>query len=589
MILTKRAVFWPRASACALLALTAVVAWAEPGQTPVSDLRVLIDVSGSMKHNDPGNLRAPALRLLTGLLPAGSQAGVWMFAGDVRMEVPYGSVGAQWKTQAREASGRIHSRGLFTDIERALREATFDWSGADPGRRRSLILLTDGMVDVSRGDESDRQSRSRIVQELLPRLRQAGAAVHTIALSGHADHRLLRRLAQNTDGWYERVDEAEQLNRVFLRLFEQSAPVDAVPLQDNRFQIDNSIRDMTVVVFRDAGEGATRILGPGGEAYTQERHPPQVAWHAEAGYDMVTVEAPPAGEWSIDGARDPDNRVLVVTNLKLEVARLPNHVVSDRAVDVTAHLSRDGEVLDDADFLRLTSFALRRVSPDGDEVSMALRDDGAGADASAGDGRFSARVQPGLAPGAYELIVQAQAKTFRREQRHLLRVHAAPATASVEAAQGGAYRLEVQADAELVQPDTVELNVRVGDTEIAAARVGDGRPVWQALIPQEHGGVEVTVHLQGKGPDGTPVSATLHRQLPGPAPVPSEEPAPPAEQVDWLRVTLTVSLVNLAVIGLLVGGYYGWRWWRGRPARGATEAPAEAEEAEEAEEAGPHG
>ena len=33
-----------------------------------SDVRVLIDVSGSMKKNDPKNLRSPALRLLVGLL-----------------------------------------------------------------------------------------------------------------------------------------------------------------------------------------------------------------------------------------------------------------------------------------------------------------------------------------------------------------------------------------------------------------------------------------------------------------------------------------------------------------------------------------
>ena len=36
-------------------------------EEPVSDVRILIDVSGSMKKNDPNNLRAPALRLVIGL------------------------------------------------------------------------------------------------------------------------------------------------------------------------------------------------------------------------------------------------------------------------------------------------------------------------------------------------------------------------------------------------------------------------------------------------------------------------------------------------------------------------------------------
>ena len=41
-----------------------------------TDIRVLIDISGSMKQTDPNNLRAPALKILTGLIPAGVQAGV---------------------------------------------------------------------------------------------------------------------------------------------------------------------------------------------------------------------------------------------------------------------------------------------------------------------------------------------------------------------------------------------------------------------------------------------------------------------------------------------------------------------------------
>ncbi|RLA17269.1 MAG: hypothetical protein DRQ56_09430, partial [Gammaproteobacteria bacterium] len=36
---------------------------------PSVDVRVLIDVSGSMKQNDPRNLRIPALKLLVNLLP----------------------------------------------------------------------------------------------------------------------------------------------------------------------------------------------------------------------------------------------------------------------------------------------------------------------------------------------------------------------------------------------------------------------------------------------------------------------------------------------------------------------------------------
>ena len=50
------------------LHLTGVLA-DESGVVTHPDVRVVIDVSGSMKQNDPNDLRIPALNLLIGLLP----------------------------------------------------------------------------------------------------------------------------------------------------------------------------------------------------------------------------------------------------------------------------------------------------------------------------------------------------------------------------------------------------------------------------------------------------------------------------------------------------------------------------------------
>ena len=48
---------------------------AQQSQAP-ADVRVLIDVSGSMRENDPNNLRQSALQLLVNLLPANATGGV---------------------------------------------------------------------------------------------------------------------------------------------------------------------------------------------------------------------------------------------------------------------------------------------------------------------------------------------------------------------------------------------------------------------------------------------------------------------------------------------------------------------------------
>ncbi|RLW61431.1 MAG: hypothetical protein B6D70_09230, partial [gamma proteobacterium symbiont of Stewartia floridana] len=61
----------------ATLALAVISAPAAVAKTSAdkADARILIDVSGSMKKNDPKNLRRPALRLLVGLLSSETRAG----------------------------------------------------------------------------------------------------------------------------------------------------------------------------------------------------------------------------------------------------------------------------------------------------------------------------------------------------------------------------------------------------------------------------------------------------------------------------------------------------------------------------------
>src|SRR6187402_3821518 len=48
----------------------------KPQKNLPSDVRVLIDISGSMKQTDPQNLRKPAVDLIARLLPDKSRAGI---------------------------------------------------------------------------------------------------------------------------------------------------------------------------------------------------------------------------------------------------------------------------------------------------------------------------------------------------------------------------------------------------------------------------------------------------------------------------------------------------------------------------------
>ena len=91
-----------------------------------SDVRVLIDVSGSMKKTDPQNLRKPAVDLIVRLLPDKSRAGIWTFGNDVNMLMPHKPVDENWRKQAAPKANQINSVAMFTNIGKALDEVSFD-------------------------------------------------------------------------------------------------------------------------------------------------------------------------------------------------------------------------------------------------------------------------------------------------------------------------------------------------------------------------------------------------------------------------------------------------------------------------------
>ncbi len=312
-----------RAATLAALCCVLLAVLTNPLQAE-TELRLLIDVSGSMRENDPRNLRVPALRLVNELLPVGSEVGVWLFAERTEVLAPPGTVDDAWKRKIRARLGRIHSRGLLTDIEQAIQTATADWDApATDQVQRHLVLLTDGLVDVSKDPDESAASRERIASQQLARLQSLRVKVNVIALSDEVDSALMHLLSTQTGGWLETPRDAETLQRIFLHMLEQTAAPTTVPLTDNRFEIDEQVSEFTLLAFRAEG-GETRLIGPDDQRISVEQLPKDAAWRAEGGYDLVTLTRPKPGVWRLEGVEDPDNRVVVVTDLDIASAPLTN-------------------------------------------------------------------------------------------------------------------------------------------------------------------------------------------------------------------------------------------------------------------------
>ncbi|MCI0510517.1 uncharacterized protein (TIGR03503 family) [Chromohalobacter marismortui] len=445
--------------------------WAQDSvasRTP--DVRMIFDVSGSMKANDPGNLRASALQLAATLLPSRARGSVWTFGSQVRNPLPDGNVDAQWRRRARSLAPQLVDYQQFTDIEQALREA----SQADGGQRH-IILLTDGMVDLPGSGEAkrmrDQASREALIASLAPALASRGVVVHTIALSQNVDRELLERISRITGGLAAVAETPEALLRAFLDVLERIVPRDQLPIEKGGFDVDDEVEGFNALLFHDEDAPEISLVGPDGKRYTRDDHPDDMLWQSNPRYDVIRVPEPQVGKWRIEGPIGRDSRVSIESALQLRSDTLPPTLYLGFDIPLDAWLSREGEML--------TGAAL----PDGIQVRGELRglegDTRASTSLAAGDdGHFTGTLQAPERIGNARIVLNADSDAWTRERVQGVNI-VPPVTTTLND------------DASQVTLKAQHPRLNVGNTQISASLLGetldvasDGERTWQIALPK---------------------------------------------------------------------------------------------------------
>lgn len=180
------------------------------GGSPIKaiDVALVLDSSGSMQTNDPGDLRKEgARRLVQGLLEQDRAAVV---------DFDYSALLLQGLTSDKvalvNALQRIDSSG-GTDIGAGVTLGLTELERGEAGRGRIMVLLTDGMGAYSH-TLTDRAIASQV-------------AIYTIGLGRDVDVRLLREIAQRTGGKFFPVQTAAELPATFERIQDEAGIADS--------------------------------------------------------------------------------------------------------------------------------------------------------------------------------------------------------------------------------------------------------------------------------------------------------------------------------------------------------------------------
>ncbi|MBA6412093.1 VWA domain-containing protein [Parahaliea sp. F7430] len=394
-----------------LLCSSVALADAVVGRGLQPDLRLLIDISGSMKQSDPDNLRGPALELIVRLLPDGARAGVWVFGEEAEVLVPHGEVDAAWRDQARQAVAQIDNSGQRTNIPAALSAATYDIASMNPAYRSSVILLTDGKVDISSSPIRNAKAARALLMDTAPELGAIGIPVHTIALSDDADWSFLRALAASTTGIAEKAKNAGQLTEIFVQSLDMVAPAARVPLAGAEFVIDDSVEEFTALLFHKDSAAALGLIAPSAQVYQPSAQQAGVDWFLSDRFALVTVTAPEPGVWQLQAPRDARVRVTVIADLQLEVDPLPNSMPAQRMAELGIRLRNAGELITDPELLGLFDITVDISGPKGFNSRL----DVSGQYAVPETGEYRVKVPGFVEPGRYQLLARVKGETLQRE------------------------------------------------------------------------------------------------------------------------------------------------------------------------------
>ncbi len=301
------------------------------------------------------------------------------------------------------------------------------------------------------------------------------------------------------------------------------APSD-IPLLDNRFRIDYGVKEITFIVTRKPGTPSVILVRPdGSKLYVGKVTPPDVGWLALKDQDLITIRDPMPGPWQAIGEVDPDNRVRLLSNIRLETDQLPTQLYQGERVKLKSWLLIDdappkaGYYLTDLGMtVRLQRFndAKQESEPIVDEVLGHYRDDGKGLDEVPGDGIMTAEAVLDVAAGKYRAMYSTGNQVFSRARYQDVLIYPLPVSYTLAPpSQEFGAKLSFLIDADELDPASVVIEGKATNTVGASmafnAVATEPRVEVDLSAIKEVGQYEVNATLFGTTRLGREIQVTL--------------------------------------------------------------------------------
>lgn len=221
---------------------------------------------------------------------------------------------------------------------------------------------------------------------------------------------------------------------------------DDYPILQNRFRIDSSIKQAAFMIYRTKRSSPIVLVTPDGTKLHPWSAPDNVAWYTEDGMDIVIIEKPQSGPWQALGSVSKKNKIRILSDVRLNVEKFPEHFYQGEVYKFTAKLTEEGRPVQIYDFIERVKLGVeftavigsddlerakdkkekRKILPRGKAILGEFEDNGAGYDEVAGDGTFTAEMHIDVEPGKYESNILSENGVFLRAVKQSVLVYPVP-------------------------------------------------------------------------------------------------------------------------------------------------------------------
>lgn len=195
-----------------------------------------------------------------------------------------------------------------------------------------------------------------------------------------------------------------------------------IKLLDNRFRVDYGIKQITFIIARERFSKAVILVRPDGSKVYIWDESDRVHWIEGEENDIITIDNPMAGPWQALGKIQGDNRIQLLSNVQLQVKRLPIQLYSGERLKITGELFHLDKRLNET-YLRdtellVTAYGYNRVEDENfnftSQELARFNDKGVFYDEVPEDGIFTTFLQLDLATGKYKFEVAVKNHAFTR-------------------------------------------------------------------------------------------------------------------------------------------------------------------------------